>query len=411
MTKIVPYSYCWVSDSYIISSLAKAYSMGVKAAKFAFVIADGNAVAKDLTNNLSDILEFMKLGGDLVISFGGSDATMIDAVITNPTTLYNTYFNIIKQTNCFKFDFDLEGGNESQVATNNLRNQVLVKLQKTYPSLSVSFTLAGYTSGLPSAQLKVVQDAISAGVNISLVNMMLMDNNFVNPGQDSVTACEALFTQLQKLYPGKSSSNIYAMMSPCTMPGKDDQNTYFQISDALVLAKYCKTNNVGQISYWALQRDVVGPTDYNMASLVNTTNLEFYNTFVSNTNQTSTIPATTSSTTSTSTSTTVNTTKPVVGTVFLGTVIQQDQRTEWIKIDNVVCGNSAQYGYTEIKNNVGDVLDKYVTDSHAVVVNYNWDTGYAYIKSGFSPSTKNDCSNDGKYTAYIKKSAITGNPF
>lgn len=396
MTKVFPYSYSWVSDTYIINSLVKAFSMGVRAAKFAFIIADNGHVAGDLDNNLDDLKSFMKMGGDLILSFGGASGTMIDEAITNFDGLFNAYIEIIHKTGCYKLDFDIESGNENKTNVNNLRNAVLVKLQRTYPNIYVSFTLAGDTNGLGNLQL--IRDAVKTGVNINIINMMMMDNNFGNPGQDSITGCESLFVQLQGVYPNRSTKQIYAMMSPCIMPGRDDNSTYFTLNHAQILADYCKRKNIGELSYWALQRDVTGPTDYNLASLVNTSNLQFYNIFVNGTNPSS-LP--------TQPTTPPNQTPPLTGKTFLGNLIQQDKRKDWIKIDNVVCGESRQYGHKEVANDIGSVLDKYVSDPNTVVVNYDWVHNKAFLKTGFNPKIGNDCTTKIGYTVFIKKNRIT----
>jgi hypothetical protein len=386
MTICFPYHYSWCSDAYIISSLVKAYSMGVRGAKFGFIIADNGNVAGDLDNHLSDILQFIKMDGDLILSFGGANATLIDEVISDQDNLYNIYINIIQKTGCYKLDFDIESGNENKDNVNNLRNTVLSRLQNQFPNLYISFTLAGDTNGLPQSQLQIIKNAVNAGIKISIVNMMMMDNNFGNPGQDSINGCESLFKQLQSIYPNKSSDEIYGMMSPCIMPGRDDNNTFFNISDAILLSNYCSSKNIGEISYWALQRDVIGPTDYNFASLVNTCNLQFYNIF----NQLHG--------------------NSIIGTNFLGNLVQQDSRSDWLKIDNVVIGESDQYKYIKVSSDIGSILDKYSTDSKTTVVNYNWKYKQAYIKTGFNPKLKNDCINKKDFTTFIKKSKINGNP-
>ena len=393
MTKIYPYSYSWVNNKYIINSLVKAYSMGVKSCKFAFIISENKNICSDFANNLNDILQFIKMGGDLILSFGGADGIMLDEAISDVDTLYNMYINIINKTGCYKLDFDIESGTENKINVNNLRNIVLLKLQQKYPNLYISFTLGGDTKGLGNSQFQIIKDALNCGLKINIVNIMLMCNNFNNPGQDSINSCESLFNQLKSIYLNKSSNDIYGMMSPCIMPGKDGNNTYFTQDDARKLSDYCKNKNVGEISYWALQRDVISSsTNYNLASLINKSNLEFYNIFVNNQ-----IP--------------VIDHGSIIGSNFLDNIIKQDIRNDWIKIDNVVCGESVMYSYKSVLDDIGSVLDACLLDSKAVVVNYNWTSGKAYIKTGFNPKLKNNCINKSDFTVFIKKNKLNGNVF
>jgi mannan endo-1,4-beta-mannosidase len=102
-----------------------------------------------------------------------------------------------------------------------------------------------------------------------------------------------------------------------------------------------------------------------------------------------------------------------IGTKFLDNIIQQDpNKWQWAKIDNVVLGDSASFGYT-IKQSmdIGSLLDNLIQDNKVVVVNYNWKTGSAYIKTGFSVKTSGDCKKVNGYTAFFVMSKISGNPF
>jgi mannan endo-1,4-beta-mannosidase len=103
----------------------------------------------------------------------------------------------------------------------------------------------------------------------------------------------------------------------------------------------------------------------------------------------------------------------LIGTKFLGSIIVQDPKKAWAKIDGVVLGDSLKYSFSEITStDIGQVLDSInIASSPVVIVNYNWSNGKAYVRSGFAPQNAADCYVKTGFTAFILKSKIVGNPF
>jgi len=58
------------------------------------------------------------------------------------------------------------------------------------------------------------------------------------------------------------------------MIGKNDDAEVFSLDDAKTLTQFAKTNQIGLVSFWSIDRDQPG-TDYNSASTVETTNFAF----------------------------------------------------------------------------------------------------------------------------------------
>jgi hypothetical protein len=401
MVLVIPYSYSWTSSAYKIASMVQAKNMGVNALKFAFVIADGNNVAKDIDYNLNDLKQFKQAGGKLVISFGGAAGTMIDEAINDVDRLYNSYMDIIKKTGVKALDFDIEGGNVGKSYVHNRRNVVLNKLLWTYPDLYISYTLAADTNGLGSDSLNIVKAAINSGVSISVVNVMLMDNGWGDTGSAAISSAETLKNQLKNLWPKLTDQQIYNKIGMTMMIGKNDDLSTCTVDHARQISAYAHGKGIGELSYWALQRDVAGPNDYNYASLVNKNDLDFYNAFNS-VNTINTVPILSPIPISI---------KPIISLIkpnwinqtYFGRTIVQDTRPNWAKVDNLVMGDQSKYAYIMISNrNIGELLDGLSGDSNAQVVNYNWTTGIAYVKKGTDPSVYGDTSTKTGFTAFIK---------
>ena len=72
------------------------------------------------------------------------------------------------------------------------------------------------------------------------------------------------------------------------------------------------------------------------------------------------------------------------GKNLLGYEFIQDKNEYYMKIDNVVMGNSPQFGYKVVtEKDIGKLLEEQVKDQSVVCLLYNWQSGVCYIKSGF----------------------------
>lgn len=419
MSLVWPYTYSWVNNAYAfsVSSLTNAFNIGgISNAIFAFVIADnlGN-VASDLDYKLNDIINFKSLGGNLRISFGGALGTMIDEAITDENRLYNEYTKIIDKTNTRNFDFDIEGGNVRKYDMHNRRDKVLTRLQQNYPDMFISYTLAADTNGLSEDNLSIIRNSITMGVNINLVNVMLMDNGWSDSASSSIKSIQTLQLQLKRIWPSKSTLEINKMIGACFMIGKNDDTSFFSLENANTVVDYLNSiGGIGQISYWALQRDTVGQGDYSIHSLYNKNDFDFYRIFsrMKNANVQTSVPLP------------LPTPVPVqpdsqklnskadlqlkVGTnlVINGIKykIEQDPKINWMKINCITLGDSKEFGYKTIpSNDIGKLLDTLYKDPNVKVINYHWKTQTAYVKTNYNLKNAGDLNINDEYTVFIKK--------
>jgi hypothetical protein len=239
-------------------------STGQKYYTLAFIIANGCSPVwgSDSATLTSDIQYIRSQGGDVIISFGGAAGQELAQACGNAGSLQAQYQAVINQYSASHLDFDIEGGEEGDATTYTRRNTALAALQQTNPGLTISFTLpADFNSGV-SGSLGLIKDAVSKGVNISVVNLMTMDYNQANVemGQAAINTANLAHSQLQQVYPSKSSSQVWSMIGITPMIGYNDPDSdgsieTFTLSDASSVLSFAQTNHVGELAFWVVSRD------------------------------------------------------------------------------------------------------------------------------------------------------------
>ena len=216
----------------------------------------------------SDISAIQAKGGNVIPSFGGytADTTSTDIAdsCTDVSSIAQVYEDVITTYNVPRIDLDVEGTSVSDTAGINRRNEAIAEVEAWAAahgrSIQFSYTLPTFPTGLPSAELAVLQNAVADGAVISTVNLETFD--YYNGTQqnmltDTETAGSALVGQLQTLYPGDSTAQLWHMVGVTEMPGIDDYgpDETFTKADAIALLVWAKIHGVGTLSFWALQRD------------------------------------------------------------------------------------------------------------------------------------------------------------
>jgi chitinase len=238
---------------------------GQKYYTLAFIISNGGCQAtwgSDDANISNEIQYIHSQGGDVIISFGGASGEELAQACPDATSLQAQYQSVINQYQVKHLDFDIEGGEEGDEATYDRRNTALAALQQANPGLSISFTLPASPDGLENSSIGLLKNAVSHGVNISVVNLMTMDYDSANieMGQAAMSAANALYSQLQLIYPSKSSSQIWSMVGITPMIGQNDPDSDgsiedFTEDDAQNVLTFAQTNQIGELSFWAISRD------------------------------------------------------------------------------------------------------------------------------------------------------------
>jgi Glycosyl hydrolases family 18/Carbohydrate binding domain len=244
---------------------------GIKYYSLAFITSDGSCLAAwggvvplsqlstYLPNLDSDIQYVRSQGGDVLVSFGGEAGIELAQSCTTVSSLEAQYQSIIDYYHVSHIDFDIEGAAVADSASIDLRNKALAALQAANPGLTISYTLPVLPTGLVSSGISLLQNAIANGVNVNIVNIMTMDygSSFsTNMGQDAVDAGNSLYSQLQSLYPNKSSSQLWAMIGLTPMTGANDVGgETFTLADAQTVLNFARQNNIGELAMWSVNRD------------------------------------------------------------------------------------------------------------------------------------------------------------
>ncbi len=239
----------------------------------------------------SDIQYVRSQGGDIIISFGGEAGQELAQTCDSVGSLQAQYQAVINKYQATHLDFDIESGAQGDATSYDRRNEALAALQAANPGLTISFTLPSETTGLLSDSLGLLQSAVSHGVNINIVNLMTMDYGSPdsNMGQEAINAANGLYSQLQSLYPSKSSSELWSMVGITSMIGQNDSpGEIFSLSDAQQVLSFAQQNHIGELAFWEIARDngtcAGSTTASDTCSGVSQGDYEFTNTFKAFTN-------------------------------------------------------------------------------------------------------------------------------
>ena len=261
-------------------------SGGVLAATMAFGVSGGGcSLGGGLEANLSgagktDIVNFQAAGGRVILSFGGASGTYLESACSDDG-MFNLVKSVLDTTGARAIDFDVEGNQISSAALEHAAQQRGQAAAGGVPRRCTSRTRCrSIPTGLPSEALTVIRSANAAGVKVSMVNIMAMDYGDADQarmGELAISAANATFKQIKAIFTGKTDAQLWAMIGVTPMIGVNDtQSEVFRQADATELATFAQQKGLGLLSYWALQRDMPGGSDYNDFSLVNTKAYEFY---------------------------------------------------------------------------------------------------------------------------------------
>jgi hypothetical protein len=216
----------------------------------------------------SDIAAIQARGGNVIPSFGGYTADTTGTEIADSCdsvdSIAQVYENVITTYNVHRLDMDVEGTSVTNTAGINRRNEAIAEVEAWAAahgrSVQFSYTLPTFPTGLPAAELGVLQNAVADGAVISTVNLETFDyyiGTQQNMLTDTETAATALVGQLQTLYPNDSQSQLWQMVGITEMPGIDDfgPDETFTQADAVATVVWARLHGVGFLSFWASQRD------------------------------------------------------------------------------------------------------------------------------------------------------------
>ncbi|MEP7123970.1 MAG: hypothetical protein ABJE95_23790 [Byssovorax sp.] len=282
VTEYAPYFPSWTWDNggtYPYSNLVDLRNKtGITGVTLAFVLAgSGCKVDGDISSHVADIKAFVGMGGKVKASFGGAAGTYIEYNCGDPDSLAGAIGAFVDKTGIKDLDFDIE--QDGAYGLSSLRGKALKKLQDS-KGIKVSFTLPAEPGGLAAGGKQVVQGALSAGVQISHVNLMTMDYGQFNGqplGPVAISSINGTRGQLEQMIGGLTDAQAYAMIGATAMIGTNDTGEVFSLADAAQLAKFARDHKLGLVSFWSIDRDRQCSTGFNDCSTKNSGTFDYHN--------------------------------------------------------------------------------------------------------------------------------------
>jgi hypothetical protein len=231
---------------------------------------NGNS-AQPLNYYASDIASLRALGGDVIPSFGGYSAdhggTEIADSCTNVQSIASDYEQVIQTLGVTRLDMDVESSSLNNTAGINRRNQAIALTEQWAVAngvpLQIQYTIPVEQYGLDPNGEAVLQSAVANGATVTSVNIMVFDyyiakEGVVEMGTAAENAATNTHTQLQSIFTGMTSAQLWNMEGMTLLPGIDDLRKKTEVTyepDATTMLNFAQANNMNFLSIWAIQRD------------------------------------------------------------------------------------------------------------------------------------------------------------
>jgi hypothetical protein len=216
----------------------------------------------------ADIAAIQRAGGNVIPSFGGYTADTTNTELadscTNVDAIAAVYESLVTTYHISRIDLDIEADSVTNTAGIERRNQAVAEAEawaaRHHRSLSFVYTLPTFPTGLPAAELSVLQNAVAEHAKIAVVNLEAFDYYFGTQQDmlaDAEGAATGLEAQLATLYPGVPAKALWEKVGITEMPGIDDfgPDETLSTSQAPALEQWAAAHGLGELSIWALQRD------------------------------------------------------------------------------------------------------------------------------------------------------------
>ncbi|HSR83468.1 MAG TPA: chitinase [Streptosporangiaceae bacterium] len=220
----------------------------------------------------ADIARLRRMGGEVIPSFGGYSAdhggTEIADSCTSVSKIAAAYETVIRTLHVTRLDMDVEDNSLTDNAGIARRSEAIRLAQiwaaRNHIPLQVQFTIPIEPSGMDSNDMAVLRSAMSAGVRVHSVNIMVFDYYLstneprLNMGAEAVSAATHTHRQLASLYPQASAARLWAMMGMTMLPGIDDYTPAREVTyvpDAQRMLDFARDHRMNFLSIWGIQRD------------------------------------------------------------------------------------------------------------------------------------------------------------
>jgi hypothetical protein len=229
--------------------------------------------AQPLNYYASDIAQLRVAGGDVIPSFGGYSAdhggTEIADSCKNVNQIAADYEQVITTLGVTRLDLDVESSSLNNTAGIDRRNKAIALTEQWAAAngipLQIQYTLPVEQYGLDPNGEAVLQNAAANDATVTSVNIMVFDyyiakEGVVQMGQAAINAATNTHTQLQSIFPGLTSMQIWNMEGMTMLPGIDDLRKKTEVTyepDATTMLNFAQSpsSNMNFLSIWAIQRD------------------------------------------------------------------------------------------------------------------------------------------------------------
>jgi hypothetical protein len=236
---------------------------GIRYFTLAFVLDGGGCTASwgsgtpvaDEAALLPEIQKLRQQGGDALVSFGGEAGKELAIGCDNTSALQAQYQAVIDKYKVSVLDLDIEGKSLNDTASVDRRNIALAAIQAANPNIQVSYTLPVATDGMNRGGIALLNNAMSHGVKVAVVNLMTMDyGGSADPlamGAYAISAVNGATAQML-------DNGIRARIGIIPMIGMNDvKPEVFTLSDAKSIMDWAQANPVvSRVSMWSVERDL-----------------------------------------------------------------------------------------------------------------------------------------------------------
>ncbi|WP_157803827.1 chitinase [Luteimicrobium subarcticum] len=229
-----------------------------------------------------EIAAIRKAGGDVIISFGGYNATNdtttwagdpaqlheIADSCTDVHKIAQAYEKVVTTYGVTRLDMDIEGDSIKNTPGVERRNAAIAELQrwavKNHRVVDVTYTLPSTPNGLVQTGKDLVSSAKAHGAVIRTFNVMTFD--YWDGAQhdmvaDAQTAATGLLDQVHELYaPRVPKALLWNAIGVVQMNGIDDfgPTETLSVDQAKTFQRWATQKHLGYIGFWAVQRDHQG---------------------------------------------------------------------------------------------------------------------------------------------------------
>jgi hypothetical protein len=203
----------------------------------------------------SQINALRAMGGDIAVSFGGAQGPYLNQTCASQAALASAIEKVMDTFGVHHLDFDIE----ASVPIDTM-NKAIAQVQRDRPGTTVRYTLEiqADSFGLtPALGTDVLSNAVADGVQVGIVNPMLMDFGTSGEefGQAVILAAQSTLKQMAVIWPNLSTAQLNKMFGGTVMIGDNDTGPVFTLADASTFINWANSNHIAFVSFWSVGRD------------------------------------------------------------------------------------------------------------------------------------------------------------